>query len=553
MSYLVLARKYRPQTFDQVIKQEHVTRTLTNAISLGRVAHAILFSGPRGTGKTTVARILAKAMNCKEGPAPVPCNVCRSCNEITSGSAVDVFEIDGASNNSVDQIRELRENVKYMPAHSLYKIYIIDEVHMLSTAAFNALLKTLEEPPAHVMFIFATTEPHKIPITILSRCRRHDFRRIDIESISKHMEMICAKESINIALESLSLIAREAGGSMRDALSLLDQVMSCAEGAITHDHILDILGVIDRKIIFDISGAILRGDIPQILETLDEIYNHGHDMKRLYTDIIEHFRNLLIVKMGKNINKLVDLPAHEISLILDQVKDVSAAFLNQIFDLLFKEEPAIRFSQHPKLVLEMLFIKIFQIKPAMSIDLLIEKLDNLRKGIFETEGENTPAVAALPISPSCNERVFNTERQNIPAVGEKKPALTTFDPDENPGRTWKRILEIISEEHPSLAANLANSTLKKPDDRSLEIEVNGSSFNITMVKRNKNMAIMEKVCKDFFGEDINVIINAKESRNNENQQEKSRIDRLKHEALNHPLVADAIEIFNGEVVDVKIL
>ena len=553
MSYLVLARKYRPQTFDQVIKQEHVTRTLTNAISLGRVAHAILFSGPRGTGKTTVARILAKAMNCKEGPAPVPCNVCRSCNEITSGSAVDVFEIDGASNNSVDQIRELRENVKYMPAHSLYKIYIIDEVHMLSTAAFNALLKTLEEPPAHVMFIFATTEPHKIPITILSRCRRHDFRRIDIESISKHMEMICAKESINIALESLSLIAREAGGSMRDALSLLDQVMSCAEGAITHDHILDILGVIDRKIIFDISGAILRGDIPQILETLDEIYNHGHDMKRLYTDIIEHFRNLLIVKMGKNINKLVDLPAHEISLILDQVKDVSTAFLNQIFDLLFKEEPAIRFSQHPKLVLEMLFIKIFQIKPAMSIDLLIEKLDNLRKGIFETEGENTPAVAALPISPSCNERVFNTERQNIPAVGEKKPALTTFDPDENPGRTWKRILEIISEEHPSLAANLANSTLKKPDDRSLEIEVNGSSFNITMVKRNKNMAIMEKVCKDFFGEDINVIINAKESRNNENQQEKSRIDRLKHEALNHPLVADAIEIFNGEVVDVKIL
>ncbi len=340
---------------------------------------------------------------------------------------------------------------------------------------------------------------------------------------------------------------------MRDALSLLDQVMSCAEGAITHDHILDILGVIDRKIIFDISGAILRGDIPQILETLDEIYNHGHDMKRLYTDIIEHFRNLLIVKMGKNINKLVDLPAHEISLILDQVKDVSAAFLNQIFDLLFKEEPAIRFSQHPKLVLEMLFIKIFQIKPEMSIDLLIEKLDNLRKGIFETEGENTPAVAALPISPSCNERVFNTERQNIPAVGEKKPALTTFDPDENPGRTWKRILEIISEEHPSLAANLANSTLKKPDDRSLEIEVNGSSFNITMVKRNKNMAIMEKVCKDFFGEDINVIINAKESRNNENQQEKSRIDRLKHEALNHPLVADAIEIFNGEVVDVKIL
>ena len=191
MSYLVLARKYRPQTFDQVVQQEHVTRTLANAISTGRVAHAILFSGPRGTGKTTVARILAKAMNCKSGPAPVPCNTCRSCREITGGRSVDVYEIDGASNNSVDQVRELRENVKYMPAHSRYKIYIIDEVHMLSTAAFNALLKTLEEPPPHVLFMFATTEPRKIPITILSRCQRHDFGLIGVDSIARHMEMIC--------------------------------------------------------------------------------------------------------------------------------------------------------------------------------------------------------------------------------------------------------------------------------------------------------------------------------------------------------------------------
>ena len=210
MSYLVLARKYRPQTFEEVIGQDHITRTLANAISSDRVAHAILFSGPRGTGKTTVARILAKTMNCKKGPAPIPCNECRSCKEITSGRAVDVYEIDGASNNSVDQIRELRENVRYMPAHSLYKIYIIDEVHMLSKSAFNALLKTLEEPPSHVMFIFATTEPNKIPITILSRCQRHDFRRISLESISKHMSLLCSKEGKDIKNESLELIAREA-------------------------------------------------------------------------------------------------------------------------------------------------------------------------------------------------------------------------------------------------------------------------------------------------------------------------------------------------------
>ena len=281
MSYLVLARKYRPQTFAQVIKQDHVTRTLANAIASGRVAHAILFSGPRGTGKTTVARILAKAMNCKEGPTEVPCNACRSCREITSGSGVDVFEIDGASNNSVDQIRELRENIQYRPAHSLYKIYIIDEVHMLSIAAFNALLKTLEEPPSHVMFLFATTEPHKIPITILSRCQRHDFRRIDIESILKHMDMLCDKEGIKISVESLSLIAREAGGSIRDALSLLDQVMSCASGSITHDHVLDILNVIDRKIIFDISKTLLVGGIPELLDILDEISGFMTGHKRL--------------------------------------------------------------------------------------------------------------------------------------------------------------------------------------------------------------------------------------------------------------------------------
>ena len=234
MSYLVLARKYRPQTFEQVIEQAHITRTLTNAISADRVAHAILFAGPRGTGKTTIARILAKAMNCEQGPTPVPCNACRSCDEITGGHGVDVFEIDGASNNSVDQVRELRENIKYMPAHSSFKIYIIDEVHMLSMAAFNALLKTLEEPPAHILFMFATTEPRKIPITILSRCQRHDLRRINLDAISKHMAWICRREGFEIADQSLELIAREAGGSMRDALSLLDQIMTCTRGSLTH-------------------------------------------------------------------------------------------------------------------------------------------------------------------------------------------------------------------------------------------------------------------------------------------------------------------------------
>ncbi|OEU66380.1 MAG: DNA polymerase III, subunit gamma and tau [Desulfobacterales bacterium S5133MH16] len=553
MSYLVLARKYRPQTFDQVLKQDHVTRTLTNAISAGRVAHAILFSGPRGTGKTTVARILAKAMNCKDGPVPVPCNECRSCREITAGSAVDVFEIDGASNNSVDQIRELRENVKYMPAHSLYKIYIIDEVHMLSIAAFNALLKTLEEPPPHVMFVFATTEPRKIPITILSRCQRHDFRRIDVESISKHMEELCAKEGVKIAVDSLELIAREAGGSMRDGLSLLDHVMSCSQGAITHEHVLNILGVIDREIIFNLSAAILRGQIPEVLDILDEIYSAGHDMKKLCADLIEHFRNLLLVKMVKKIDRLVDIPSHEIDLMLDQVKEVSRTFLSQILDLLFKEEVSILTSTQPRLAIEMVFIRMFQMQPALPIDILIEKLDNLRKDIYETRTDFRD-TESKPVFKDNEEGSIKTSGEVSGTAESMEPFISApLDPNENIDRVWERLLSTFSEKYPSLAANLKNSTIKSLSGHRLEIEVNGNDFNINMVRRNKNSVIIKKVCSDFFGKDMEIIIAAKKIQNHENQDKKDHAERLKQEALSHPLVTDAIDIFNGNIVDVKIL
>ena len=559
MSYLVLARKYRPQTFGQVVKQDHVTQTLTNAISAGRVAHGILFSGPRGTGKTTVARILAKAMNCKDGPAPVPCNECRSCREITAGSAVDVFEIDGASNNSVDQIRELRENVKYMPAHSLYKIYMIDEVHMLSIAAFNALLKTLEEPPPHVMFVFATTEPRKIPITILSRCQRYDFRHIDIESLSEHMKDLCAKEGFDIPVESLELIAREAGGSMRDALSLLDQVISCVQGSITHDKVLDILSVIDRKIIFDISGAVLRGDLPAILDILDDIYARGYEMQKLYADLIEQFRNLFVVKMGKNVTKLVNLPAHEIDLMRDQAKDVSPVFLNQIFDLLFKEEPAIKFSAQPKLGLEMLFFKMFQIKPAMPIDLLIEKLDNLKNEIYEKRShEISEDQASYDYREKGAEWPTETKALKESAAqahvsGQDNLDLTNLDLT-NLDLTWERLLDIFLKNSPMLAASLKKCALKRLTEHSLEIEINGNGFNVSTIKRSKNVAIIEKVCEDFFGKSMDLTLTVKDSQKKDDQEHKiDKESRLKQEALSHSLVADVVEIFNGNVVDVKIL
>jgi DNA polymerase III subunit gamma/tau len=553
MSYLVLARKYRPQTFDEVIKQNHVTQTLTNAIKSRRVAHAILFTGPRGTGKTSVARILAKAMNCKKGPTPMPCNTCRSCREITSGNAVDVFEIDGASNNGVEQIRSLRENINYMPAHSPNKIYIIDEVHMLSISAFNALLKTLEEPPSHVMFIFATTEPHKIPVTILSRCQRHDFKLIDIESISNHMKDLCSKEHIDITEESLMLIAREAGGSIRDALSLLDQIMACSEGTISYKNILDILGVADKKIIFDISNAILRKDIPEALNIVDEIYDRGYEMKKFYADIIEHFRNLLVVKMGKNISKLINLPSHEIDLMQDQVQDISESYLNQIFDLLFKEEASIRLSAQPKLALEIAFIRLSQIKPALPIDLLIEKLDDLKK--------NLPAIPAN-YEVAENEDALKYYTKEPQGISEEPTDLTehkescsspSYDPDDNLEITWNKFLDIFPKKHPALAANLAKCSLKKLTKQNIEIEVHGNGYNINMIKRDKNVAIIKELCSKFFEEKMNLTIKAKNKQNSEKKQGENQNNNLKQKALSHPLVTDVIEIFNGKVVDVKII
>jgi len=560
MSYLVLARKYRPQTFEQVVEQGHITRTLTNAISTGRVAHAILFSGPRGTGKTTVARILAKAMNCEQGPTPEPCNVCRSCTEITAGHAADVFEIDGASNNSVDQVRELRENIKYMPAHSAFKIYIIDEVHMLSTAAFNALLKTLEEPPAHVMFMFATTEPHKIPITILSRCQRHDFRRVALASISAHMAWICKQEGFEIDEQSLGLIAREAGGSLRDALSLLDQIMTCTQGKISHEQVVDILGVIDRKMLYDLAGAILTADITTVFDLLDDIHDRGHDMKRLHADLLEHFRNLLVAALGKKISKLVDLPAGEIEQLVQQAGLVSQGALNQIFDLLFREEPAVRFSPQPKLALEMALVRLLQAKPALPIDVLIDKLDDLRREIQSDSPQSGVAARAVPVakpddasSGSSQVRTFSDEPKTEPSrpqdVGER--IFASSGPEENPMKDWPQILERIAGSHPSLAANLSKCKIKEYTGETIEIEVPGNGFTLNMIQREKNMAVLNRIVEEVSGRRLEIQFSASSTLEDQTHKKKTA-NRLKQKALSHPLVADAIEIFDGTLVDVKI-
>jgi DNA polymerase-3 subunit gamma/tau len=381
MSYVVLARKWRPQRFEDVVGQPHVVQTLTNAISAGRIAHAYLFSGARGIGKTSAARILAKALNCARGPSPTPCNECASCKEITESASIDVFEIDGASNRGIDEIRELRENVRYLPAKGPYKIYIIDEVHMLTAPAFNALLKTLEEPPPHVIFIFATTEVHRVPITITSRCQLFDFRRISAAEIMDHLRRIAQKEDIQISEVSLRVLAREAGGSMRDAQSLLEQMIAFSGKTITDEDLLEVLGVIDRQDLLSTAGAILQGDPVRCLETIERLYLHGHDLRRFCQELAEHFRNLLVMKVSNEPQKLVDLTDAELAELKEQADKVSSSTLQQFFHFLLRGEEEIRRSSNAKLVLEMTLLRLVQIPQVMDLDKIISQMQKLEQRI----------------------------------------------------------------------------------------------------------------------------------------------------------------------------
>jgi DNA polymerase-3 subunit gamma/tau len=563
MSYLVFARKYRPQTFAEVVRQPHVTLTLANAIKAHRVAHAILFAGPRGTGKTTVARILAKAMNCEQGPAAEPCNKCQSCLEITAGNSADVFEIDGASNNSVDQIRELRENLKYMPVHSRYKIYIIDEVHMLSLAAFNALLKTLEEPPEHILFLFATTEPHKIPVTILSRCQRHDLRRIEGQAIAEHLRKICQAEEMAIDDASLQLIAQEAGGSMRDSLSLLDHILACAQGPVTVKMISELLGIVDRKHLFDLSDAVFERDIHKVLEIIDTVWRLGYELKRFYADLVTHFHHFILVKLGAQAQRLIDRPGEEIERMQDQVAHIPDTYLLQIFELLFQAEPAIKLSSQPKLGLEMVFLKLFQTSPALPIHTLIDRLERLQAGMGAPAGPARNAFGSdrpvPPAAPKASRDRIDSEKaaasqegqedQEIPATAAEEGGEPDGEP-LNEARLWKGVLNQVSEEKPSLAGFLTKCALRLDPQGQLELEINGNEFTFKSVAKHRE--VLEVLCSRHLGRPVQLklVANPEDAETKLEQKEKS--GRLRQKAMSHPLVLEALELFEGRLTDIKV-
>ena len=535
MSYEVLARKWRPQVFEDVIGQEHITQTLVNAIKTDRMAHAYLFSGARGVGKTSVARILAKAINCDEGEPGVPCNKCHSCVEITNGSSVDVQEIDGASNRGIDEIRELRENIKYMPSASRFRIYIIDEVHMLTLPAFNALLKTLEEPPAHVKFVFATTEPHKVPVTILSRCQRFDFKRIPLGKILKQLERIKKEEGIEISKSGLTLIAREAEGSMRDAESLLDQVVSFTGAKVEDKHISDILGIIDRELIFEASLAILEGSAEKCMEIVDRIYTYGYDIKEFYRVLMDQFRNLLVSLVAPE-NDLIDLTDTDKEEIDRQARMAGLEKLQQALNLLIVREPDLKLTSHPRLVLEIIMVKLCRLGDVLSFDQLLKKIDTLEK-----------KVAAFSVR-SGSAGHLSDPGSDWEVEGRVADGLE-MSPQIPKGQNWDDLLDHLASKNGAMANVLKEWRFLRLKGQTLEISRGDNPFSSSYLDEPERLSKFVEYCREFFGRDLKVkIVDDKEKhdRMDVSEREKANYKGKEHSDLPQP-VQDILQIFQGEI------
>lgn len=376
-----LYRAYRPQNFKDVVGQNHIIRTLKNQIQNNNVGHAYLFCGTRGTGKTSTAKIFARAVNCENSIDEEPCNECEVCKDILNDNIMDVIEIDAASNNSVDDIREIRENVKYTPAKCKYKVYIIDEVHMLSQGAFNALLKTLEEPPSYVIFILATTEPHKIPATILSRCQRFDFKRVTVKDMAIRMKEICDDVNIEVDERALNLIARNSQGALRDALSILDQCMSFSEGDIEYKDVVDLLGTVNIEQLFEMAEYVIKEDTKKCLEILNEFVIWGKDIKNLVDDLIDHFRNLMVCKVSKDLDEIISLPDETVELLKNQSSLIETNEIIRILNILSTTQDAIKSSTNPRVLAEVSIMKLSQPMFDDSKEALLKRISTLEETI----------------------------------------------------------------------------------------------------------------------------------------------------------------------------
>jgi DNA polymerase-3 subunit gamma/tau len=530
MSYIVLARKWRPQGFDDLIGQEAVVKTFKNALSSEKIVHAYLFSGPRGVGKTSTARILARALNCEQRSGSEPCGTCQSCNAITRSASIDVFEIDGASNTSVDSVRELRETVKYAPSGGRYKIYIIDEVHMLSTAAFNALLKTLEEPPSHVIFIFATTEPKKIPSTILSRCQHHAFRRITKHKIKDQIRKITDTEKINIKETALEMIAKAADGSMRDALTLLDQASSFSDD-INDKELQTLLGLPEMEIILNLSKTILTGDISRTLSVIKELSDRGSDLRQITRELVEHFRNIAIVKVTEDAEGLLEFNQEDVQSLQNLASDINIEQLTLLLTELLRLEGEVRNAINPRYTLELGLLRMSFVKGMTS-------LEDILKMLGESKGQSDVTIPEPLSKYSAPVTEKKTETAKQPEAGNKSGIA---DKEE----IWQRLLEKIDSEDHLLACKLAEAKVINLDATELAIGFNGGMSVLADSIKSKS-SFIKPIIQKISGHNLKLKILSLPK-----EKSKKDIKKIKEEVFSEQIVKDAMRIFNGSLLKVK--
>jgi len=575
MSYLVLARKWRPQLFEEVVGQQHITKTLQNAISQKRVAHAFLFTGARGVGKTSTARILAKALNCEKGPQISPCGQCTNCQEITHGTSLDVIEIDGASNRGIDEIRELRENVRYTPAKSRYKIYIIDEVHMLTKEAFNALLKTLEEPPPHIVFIFATTEPHKIPATILSRCQRYDFKRIPFREVTGNLKRIVEEEKIQISQRGLLSIAQESEGSLRDAQSLLDQVIAYAGKSIRDEDIAEVLGLIDHKILSDTIEALARRDVERCLEVIEHVYHFGYDLQHFCRELLQYLRNLILIKVSQHPEGLMELPEEELELFKEQAGKFQFDQLNYLFSLLLKGEQEIAQSIFPRTMLEMTLIRMATLRPVLPIDEMLKKLEALESKDLPRGGGERKSSSASGRGIHSEETERAKEQEETPSRKQEKVSeAKVFEEKEHlkkeeelggiPPRiweeTWRGLVDFTRARNPILGSFLALGNLVHLSDEKIEIGFERDSFHYERMLEKENRSQLESICQEYLQKKTKVIVSplsegigtkGRVALNKEETAHSELNKRIEKREEENPIIQEALRLFNGKIVEGK--
>ncbi|HQM46393.1 MAG TPA: DNA polymerase III subunit gamma/tau [Smithellaceae bacterium] len=556
MEYLVLARKFRPQKFDEVAGQEPVVRTLVNAIAQGRIGHAFLFSGPRGVGKTSVARILAKSLNCEKGPTGTPCNLCSNCKEITEGISMDVREIDGASNRGIDEIRELRENVKFAPATSKYKIYIIDEVHMLTREAFNALLKTLEEPPGHVVFIFATTENHKVPATILSRCQCYDFRRISLGEITNNLGKVAVAEGITISDTALSWIAEAGDGSMRDSQSIFDQVIAYAGMNISDEDVEDILGLADRKYLFRISEAVFTRSAGTCLMILEEAYLAGLDMKHFYSMLLKHFRNLLLAKIAEDGSASFDIAPEQMEKLKTQAKAVSRETLQRYLDILLNEADSLRRSQEVRMKIETILVRMAYLEPVLPVGDILAALEILEKKL---QNDMPMAFIAADGALAVEENRLSSLRPGV-ASGEPATASPASAPAKQIARpaSGEDLKIFIKRENPPLGAKMNAAEILSLENGCLTLGFPEGYIFLDNLMEKSQKDELTRIAELYYSQKVSLkfqTLAALKTVGNgvlASENRGSSLSEIKHEAMSSPLVQKVLDAFEGaELVEIK--